>query len=82
MFPFLWIIARTCFCIWLFSSALSGFDRRRLTVPEIVVRIATAFTCLTTDPILHVPAIAIGLALIAFDVHAGRPKETNSEVSQ
>ncbi|MEL6677240.1 MAG: TRAP transporter fused permease subunit [Pseudomonadota bacterium] len=70
--PFLWIVARTCFCIWLFSSALSGFDRRKLSVPEIVLRFGIAFTCLATSPAVHLPAIAIGLALIAFDIRAGR----------
>nr|WP_319383785.1 TRAP transporter fused permease subunit [uncultured Roseibium sp.] len=79
LLPFLWIVARTCFCIWLFSSALSGYDRRRLTVPEIVVRFAAAFACLATDPMIHLPAIAIGLALIAFDIHAGRAKAAMSE---
>ncbi|WP_305984910.1 TRAP transporter fused permease subunit [Roseibium sp. MMSF_3544] len=79
LLPFLWIVARTCFCIWLFSSALSGFDRRKLTVPEIVVRFAAAFTCLATDPMIHLPAIAVGLALIAFDARAGRPKAEASQ---
>jgi len=79
LLPFLWIVARTCFCIWLFSSALSGFDRRKLTVPEIVVRFAAAFTCLATAPMIHLPAIAVGLALIAFDVRAGRPKAEASQ---
>lgn len=79
LLPFLWIVARTCFCIWLFSSALSGYDRRRLTVPEIVVRFAAAFACLATDPMIHLPAIAIGLVLIAFDIHAGRAKAAMSE---
>ena len=82
MLPFLWILARTCFCIWLFSSALSGFDRRKLTLPEIVIRFATAFTCLVTDPMIHLAAIGIGFALIAFDVHAGRRKASISGASQ
>ena len=80
--PFLWIVARTCFCIWLFSSALSGFDRRKLTVPEIVIRFVTAFTCLATDSMIHLPSIAIGFALIAFDIHASQSKATTSEASR
>lgn len=72
LLPFLWIVARTCLCIWLFSSALSGFDRRKLTVPEIVLRFVIAFTCLATAPMFHLPAIAIGIALIAFDLRAAR----------
>lgn len=72
LLPFIWIVARTCFCIWLFSSALSGFDRRKLSIPEIVLRFVVAFTCLATDPMIHLPAIAFGLALIAFDWRAAR----------
>lgn len=72
LLPFLWIVARTCFCIWLFSSALSGFDRRKLTIPEIVIRFAAAFAALAISPMIHVPAILIGLALIAYDVRSAR----------
>jgi len=75
LLPFLWIVARTCFCIWLFSSALSGFDRRKLTPPEIGLRFVAAFACLATDPMIYLPAIAVGLALIAFDVSAGRKSQ-------
>ncbi|WP_165390374.1 TRAP transporter fused permease subunit [Thalassococcus sp. S3] len=79
LLPFVWIVARTCFCIWLFSSALSGFDRRKLTVPEIGLRFVVAFACLVTDPMIHVPAIAIGLALLAVDIRAGRSISQSSE---
>ncbi|MEM9636186.1 MAG: TRAP transporter large permease subunit, partial [Pseudomonadota bacterium] len=72
LLPFLWIVARTCFCIWLFSSALSGFDRRKLSLPEIILRFGLAFACLATAPVIHLPAIALGLALIVFDVRASR----------
>lgn len=82
LLPFLWVVARTCFCIWLFSSALSGFDRRKLTLPEIVIRFVAAFACLAPDQMIHLPAIGVGLALIAFDVQAGRSSTPRSEVSQ
>lgn len=72
LLPFVWIVVRTCFCIWLFSSALSGYDRRKLSIPEIVLRFGIAFTCLATSPLIHLPAIAIGIALITFDVRASR----------
>ncbi|MEL6599083.1 MAG: TRAP transporter fused permease subunit [Pseudomonadota bacterium] len=72
LLPFLWIVVRTCFCIWLFSSALSGFDRRKLSVSEIVVRFVVAFTMLAPDPVIHVPAILIGVALIVWDRHAAQ----------
>ncbi|WP_424831415.1 TRAP transporter permease [Ruegeria sp.] len=82
LLPFLWIVARTCFCIWLFSSALSGFDRRKLTIPEIVVRFGAAFACLATDPLIQVPAIGIGMALVAYDFMAGRSTPETSKASQ
>ncbi|MCY6383603.1 TRAP transporter permease [Hoeflea prorocentri] len=79
LLPFLWIVARTCFCIWLFSSALSGFDRRKLTMAEIVLRFVVAFACLAVSPAVYLPAIAIGLVLIAVDVRvassSGRRQE-------
>lgn len=81
LLPFLWIVVRTCFCIWLFSSALSGFDRRKLTIPEIVLRFGIAFTCLATNPLVHLPAVAAGIALIAFDLHASRSVTSTKEAS-
>lgn len=70
LLPFLWIVARTCFCIWLFSSALSGHDRRKLTIPEIVLRLAAAFAALSASLAISLPAIAVGLALIAIDIRS------------
>lgn len=72
LLPFLWIVARTCFCIWLFSSALSGYDRRKLTIPEIVLRFALAFTMLAPEPVVHVPAILLSIGLIAWDIRVAR----------
>ena len=82
LFPFLWIVARTCFCIWLFSSALSGFDRCRLTVVEIVVRLVAAFATLAISPVIHLPAILVGLALVAYGMRGGKPAPTEPEASQ
>lgn len=79
LLPFLWIVMRTCFCIWLFSSALSGFDRRKLSIPEIALRFVIAFSCLATAAVIHLPAIAIGLALIVFDIRASRSAALQSE---
>ena len=77
LLPFVWITLRTCFCIWLFSSALSGYDRRKLAVPEIIVRFIAAFTMLSIDPAFHIPAILIGVGLIAFDVSRNRSQQAN-----
>ncbi len=67
LWAFVWIVLRTLFCIWLFSSALSRFDRRKLSLPETFLRFIAAFAALAINPIVHVPAIAIGIALIYFD---------------
>lgn len=77
LLPFLWIVARTCFCIWLFSSALSGHDRRKLSLPEIVSRFGLAFAMLVTDPMIHLPAVALGIGLIAWDLRAARSLPQN-----
>lgn len=81
LLPFIWIVVRTCFCIWLFSSALSGFDRRKLTIFEIVLRFGVAFTCLATAPVMHLPAIAVGVMLIAYDMRASRSSAQSAEAA-
>lgn len=69
LFTFIGIVFRTCFCIWLFSSALSMFDRRRLSYIETALRFIAAFAALATSPLIYVPAVLIGIALILFDRH-------------
>ncbi len=64
---FIWIVLRTCFCIWMFSSALSGYDRRALSKLEIVLRLVVAFLVLAISPSVHLPAIVIGILLLIFD---------------
>ncbi len=67
MGTFVWITLRTLFCIWLFSSALSAYDRGRLSIPEVVLRFVAAFALLALDPQIYLPALAVGLALMAWD---------------
>jgi len=67
---FVWIILRTCLCIWLFSSALAGFDRGKLNIIEILLRFCVAFACLSLSPWIHLPSVAIGLVLLAFSHHS------------
>ncbi len=76
---FVWIILRTLFCIWLFSSALSAFDRGRLTIVEVVLRFAAAFALLTLSPAIHLPALAVGIVLIFWDLRRNRAKIETSE---
>ncbi len=68
LLPFIWIVLRTLFTIWLFSSALSAFDRGKLSVPEVVLRFVTAFALLFLSPAVHLPALVVGAALIAWDL--------------
>ncbi len=72
LIEFLWITARTCFCIWLFSSALSAYDRTKLSIPEVALRFVMAFACLVISPTVHLPAIVIGVFLILFDIRRSR----------
>lgn len=68
---FIGIVVRTVLCIWLFSSALSMFDRRRLSVLEVILRFVAAFALLFLNPMVYVPAIIIGIALIFYDRNRG-----------
>lgn len=70
LLPFVWITLRTCFCIWLFSSALSAFDRRKLSIPEVVLRLVAAFALLAISPMIQLLAIAVGVTLILWDIRA------------
>lgn len=71
LLTFLWIVARTLFCIWLFSSALSAFDRGRLSWAEVVLRFLAAFVVLALDPFYYLPALALGVVLILWDWRRG-----------
>ena len=77
LLPFVWIVLRTCFCIWMFSSALSGYDRRALSIFEIIMRLTVAFAVLAISPTIHIPAILIGVALLVLDRH--RNNQLNSQ---
>ncbi|MBX2838674.1 MAG: TRAP transporter fused permease subunit [Gammaproteobacteria bacterium] len=72
LLPFVWIVLRTCFCIWLFSSALSAYDKRKLSIIEIVLRFCSAFACLALDPRICIPAIFVGVLLLLWDRRQAR----------
>nr|MBX2879705.1 TRAP transporter large permease subunit [Granulosicoccus sp.] len=65
---FLWILPRTLFAIWLLSSALSAFDRLRLSWLEVALRTLAAFGLLFIDPLVHLPALLAGALLILWDI--------------
>ena len=81
LLPFIWIVLRTCLCIWLFSSALSGYDRRKLSLLEIALRLVAAFAALALPVAVHLPAVLIGIALLAFDWHRTRPTTQRPETA-
>ncbi len=81
LLTFVWILARTLFCIWLFSSALSAFDRGRLSWPEVVLRFLAAFAVLALDPVYYLPALALGVALILWDLRRGKSSGPELESS-
>ena len=68
LLPFIWIVLRSLFCIWLFSSALSAFDRRRLSVLEVIVRFVVAFLILVPDIKVHMLALVAGAVMILIDI--------------
>ncbi len=76
---FVWIVLRTCFCIWMFSSALSGYDSRALSKFEIFMRLVVAFAVLTMSPVIHLPAIFIGIMLLVLDRHHSNKLDSNDE---
>ncbi len=79
LWTFLWIVVRTLFCIWLFSSALSAYDRNKLTLIEVVLRFTAAFTLLAVSPSVHLPALVIGVALILWDVRRKEPTASTGD---
>ena len=62
---FLGIVCRLLLSIWLLSTALSGFDRQRLSVPAIAMRAVLAFVVLVTVWQVYIPAALLAIALIA-----------------
>lgn len=77
---FLWIVARTLLCIWLFSSALSAYDRGKLTWIEVGLRFVAAFAILATSPTVYLPAIALGAALIYWDLRRARNIQNTGDI--
>ena len=66
--PFFSIISRLLVVIYLVSSAVIGFDQRRLPVWEIVVRLILGLLLIFTDPFIHWGATAVAIAFLAWHV--------------
>jgi TRAP-type uncharacterized transport system fused permease subunit len=70
--PFISIMSRLLVVIYLVSSAVIGFDRRRLPVWEIVVRLLLGLSILITDPFIHWSATLVAIAFLAWHFLAFR----------
>jgi TRAP-type uncharacterized transport system fused permease subunit len=74
--PFLSIMSRLLVVIYLVSSAVIGFDQRRLPIWEIVVRLLLGVLIIITDPLIHWSATAFAISFLAWHVLAFRQTET------
>ena len=61
---FISIISRLALVIYLLSSAGSGFDQRKLSYYEILIRIVLAIAVLLVNPWIHWPIATLILAMI------------------
>ena len=64
--PFLSILFRLIVVIYLVSSAVIAFDRRRLPTWKIAVRIGLALLIIVINPMVHWTATAITAVLIGW----------------
>ena len=69
---FLSIIARLTVVIYLISSAVIGFDRRRLPAWEIIVRLVIGILIIFTDPLIHWSATATALVFLTWHTRTYR----------
>ncbi len=72
MVDFLWIVARLSAAIWLFTTALSGFDKSRLPVWDRGLRLGAGIAALIPMLSTEIAGFGVGLALILFHRFAAR----------
>jgi len=65
--PLLWLLARLALALYLIASALAQFDRNRLTVWEVLLRLALAGMIMMGNPMIHVAAIVA--AIVWLGIH-------------
>lgn len=63
-----WLLFRLIVALYLVASALTGFDRARLTTAEIVARLALAALVLFKSQTVSLTALAAAAALVALHV--------------
>ncbi|NQY60144.1 TRAP transporter permease [Cognatishimia sp.] len=67
MTEFALTLFRVVVAIFTLSSALTGFDAKRLGMPEILLRVVAAIGCLILIPTIHWPATALCIALLVLN---------------
>jgi TRAP transporter 4TM/12TM fusion protein len=60
-----WIVLAFSLSLWLLASALTGFEKNRLNSVERGLRAVTGLAVLIPDMRIAIPALGIGIALIA-----------------
>ena len=68
------VIARVALALYLVSSALAGFDHKPLGVVQILLRILLAVLVMAKPPVIYLPAVMAGLAIIAFHFMGSRQR--------
>jgi hypothetical protein len=63
--------------IWLIAMAFSGHEFRGLGGAERALRAALALGVLLVDPLIHVPAVVLAIALIGWRIHR-RPRDADT----
>lgn len=61
---FFWIIAAFGLAVWLMASALTGFEKNRLTFWERIVRVAVGIAVLLPNMVVAMPAFGAGIGLV------------------
>lgn len=79
-----WIIFAFTLAMWLLTSALTGFEKNKLSVAERALRAAAGFAALAPSMIIAMPAAIAGLGLIvAHRILGGAPSpvDVNSQTN-
>ena len=75
-----WIMIAFTLCMWLLTSALTGFEKSKLGWLERALRTVLGFGVLVPSVMIALPATVFGLALIA--VHRSRNNEQSPVASK
>ena len=68
------VIARVALALYLVSSALAAFDHKPLGIVQILLRILLAVLVMAKPPVIYLPAVMAGLAIIAFHFMGSRQR--------